>query len=101
MGTIYIGQDAKYQLTTLDEAGYPANPSGVRFKIKDPSGSVATYALGSSAAVVEVTPGEVYTVTFDADEAGKWAVRAETLNGSGSVVGVDEDSLLVVASSVV
>jgi len=99
--TIYVGQDARYRLTALNDVGGAANPSGVRFRVKDPDGSVTVYTLGSSSAVAETTPGQVYTLTFDAGIAGKWSVRAETINVGGNVVGVDEASLLVIASSVV
>lgn len=99
--TIYIGQDARYRLTALNDAGGAANPAGVRFRVKDPDGTVTVYTLGSSSAVAETTAGQVYTLTFDAGIAGKWTVRAETLNVGGNVVGVDEASLLVIASNVV
>jgi len=97
MGTIFIGQDARYRLTTVDEQGEPANPSDVRFKVKSPNGTVATY---SAPDVAEVIAGKVFEVVFDASSSGKWNIRAEALDENGNVVGVDEDTLIVVASNV-
>ena len=99
--TVWIGQDTTCRLTAVDEDGAPANPSGVRFKVKSPSGTVSTYTYGTSAQVVEVTAGKVYEVTFDASISGRWNVRGELLDVSSNVVAVAEDAMVVLASGVI
>jgi hypothetical protein len=86
------------QLTALNYLGAAANPNGVRFIVEDPSGAAATYLLGSSPKVTEVTVGKVYNLTFDAAIAGKWFVRGETLDGGSNAVGVVEAMVIVHSS---
>ena len=99
--TIWVGQDTTFRMTAVDESEAPANPSGVRFKVKAPSGTVTTYTLGSSSAVEEITAGKVYDLTFDASTAGRWNVRGELLDSGGNVVAVVEDAMVVLASGVI
>jgi len=99
--TVYVQQDLVVKLTAVNEAGTAANPSGVRFKVKDPAGTSTTYTLGVDSELTEVTSGKVYHLTLDMDTAGAWRFRGETLNGSGSVVGVSELTVIVEQSSVV
>lgn len=101
--TIYLLEDVTVQaVITSDAAGTTAaNPVGVRFKIKDPTGTVSTYVLGTDSNVIQTVAGKTYTCTFDAHTAGRWHVRVETLNGSSQVVGVEEQTIIVAKSKVV
>ena len=101
MPTIWTGQDTTFRLTAVNEAGDPANPTGVVFKVKDPSGTVSTYTWGQDTEVEEITLGTVYDCTFDAATSGRWVVRAELLNVDDEVVSVIEETLLVLASGVI
>lgn len=96
--TVYVGQDVVYALTCTDPSGNPADPVGVRFKVKNPSGTVSIYTYGVDDEVQETTAGEVFTLTFDSSTAGRWYVRGEILDADDIVVGVSEDVMLVQAS---
>jgi hypothetical protein len=96
--TTYTGQDVVYTMTATDPSGDPANPVGVRFKVKDPSGTVTTYVYGVDTEVQETVAGEAFTLTFDSSSAGQWSVRGEILDADQNVVGVAEDVMLVQAS---
>ena len=96
-----VGQDVVYTMVALDPDDLPANPVGVRFKVKTPSGTVSTYVYGVDDNVSETIAGQTYTCTFDASEAGRWFVRSEMLDGTGNVVGAIEDVMLVTASGVI
>lgn len=95
---VYVGQDVVYTLTCTTPAGDPANPVGVRFKVKDPAGTTTTYVYGVATEVAETTAGKVFTLTFDSSTSGKWFVRGEILAAGSVVVGVAEDVMLVQAS---
>lgn len=99
--TVYIGQDVKVVLVATNPDGSAAEPSGVRFRLKPPSGSTTVHVLGVDESVAEEEEGLEYAFTFDAAQRGKYIVRAETLDGGGSVVGVDELTIIVSASKVV
>lgn len=101
MSDIYEGQDIAMTLTAVnpgtDDA---ANPAGVRFKVKEPDATITTYTLGADPEVVQTTAGKVYTLTLDASSSGAWRVRAEALNGAGTVIGVAETKVIVRPSAV-
>ena len=99
--TVYVGQDIRVTMTALDPDGASANPAGVRFKVKTPSGTTTTYTLGTSAEVSEVTSGRLYALTVDVPTNGRYSIRGETLNGGGTVVAVDEMVVIVSKSRVV
>lgn len=100
---IYLLEDVTVQavVTSDAEGTTAANPTGVRFKVKDPIGTVTTYTLGTDSNVIQTVAGKTYTCTFDAHMAGRWYVRLETLDGSSQVVGVEELTIIVSKSKVV
>lgn len=91
---VYVDQDVQARITTTDADGAAANPSSVRFLVKNPLGVQTTYISGNPAVTV-VEAGKIFACQFDVNLPGKWNVRGEALNGSGAVVGVDQFSFWV------
>jgi hypothetical protein len=99
--TVYVGQDVKVVLVATNPDGSAAQPAGVRFRLKPPTGDTTSHVLGIDEQVSEEEEGLEYAFTFDASVRGKYIVRAETLDAGGGVVGVDELTIIVSASKVV
>lgn len=95
---IYQGQDVQAQMTCIDASGAAANPTSVRFKIRDPQGTTTTYNSGDPAVTV-IEAGKVFGCRFDTAFAGKYRVRTESLDGAGAVVGVDQFEFWVNATN--
>lgn len=98
--TYYAGQDIKVTLTAVDAAGAPAEPVGVRFILRRTGADSMTYVLGTDSEVSEEVTGSTYAFVFDAPTAGRYNIRAETLDIAGNAVGVAELAILVNASRV-
>jgi hypothetical protein len=98
--TFYVGQDITVTLTATNLDGSPAEPAGVRFRLKAPGIDALTFELGSDDEVTSDDDGMTYRFTFDAAAPGRYDVRAETLNGADEVVSATEQALLVARSRV-
>ena len=72
--TFQVGDDVKCtaEFQTADDAA--VDPDTVRFKVKNPSGTVTTLAYGTDAAVIRDSTGN-YHVIVDANQAGTWHYR--------------------------
>lgn len=55
----------------LNPAGTAFDPSSVRFKFKNPSGTETAYVYGTDAELVKDSTGN-YHVDIDADKPGRW-----------------------------
>ena len=67
------------------------DPTTVKAKVKDPSGTVTTYTYGTDAALVKDATGQ-YHLDVDTDENGEWHFRFE---GTGACTAVEESSFYV------
>lgn len=97
---VIVGQDVRIVLVATKPDGTAANPNSVRFKLKNPTGTVTTHTLGANDSVQQVTAGTEYTFTFDAAQRGRYIVRAEVLDSQGAVFGASEMTVLVNPSKV-
>jgi len=97
----YVGQDATVKATIRNPDGTAANPTSVTFRVKPPVGTAAVYTLGLSGNISEEEPGLTYNCTFDLNLPGPWYIRAEGLDGSASVIGVAETTIMVLGSKIV
>lgn len=68
--------------------GTLTDPTTVRCKVKDPSGTITTYVYGTDAELVKESTG-VYYVDVVTDEEREWRFRFE---GTGTCTAVEESS---------
>jgi uncharacterized protein YfaS (alpha-2-macroglobulin family) len=57
-----------------DTAGTAIDPTTVSFRVKDPAGTITTYAYGTDSELVKDSTGN-YHVDIDANTDGIWAYR--------------------------
>lgn len=55
-----VGDKARLSAAFTDAAGTAADPGGVQFKLKSPSGAVTTYVYGTDAEVVKDSTGNYH-----------------------------------------
>lgn len=67
------------------------DPTGVRLKIKTPSGSTTTYTYGTDSTPTKASTG-IYNANVTLNETGTWYVRFE---GTGTNAGAVEKYLTV------
>ena len=88
-----IGDMARFK--AMFTAGQVAgDPTGIKIKIKSPSGTTTEYEYGTDAEVVKDEDG-YYHCDFTFTEAGTWWYRWE---GTGAVIAAEEASMQVVES---
>ena len=75
----------------------PADPSTMMFLVKNPNGSVATYAFGAAGASVVRTATGAYFKDLTVDVVGSWFYRSY---GTGGVQASEEWSFLCAPSFV-
>lgn len=94
MATYDIGDVVRCTGTFTDADGNAQDPSGVIFRVEDPSGNEMTYIYGTDAEVIKTATG-IYYVDVTIDEAGYWHYRFEG-TGTGASGG---ESYFTVRSS--
>lgn len=97
---VFVNQDIRLRASITGEDGTAANPEGVRFIVKPPSGATNQYALGVDSEVSELEAGTLYALDISTDLAGRYDVRCESLDVNGAIVAVSETSLLAQRSRV-
>lgn len=88
---VKAGNGVEVTVTFTDKSGALADPTTASVVVLDPDGVETTYSGGE---LSHIGAG-VYTVDFAPAIPGKWWVKGV---GSGNVVAVDEDFILVIAT---
>ena len=89
-----IGDAVRFSVNFKNIAGADTDPTNVYFKIKDPSGTIATYTYGGTASntlLAQDNTGDFH-IDLTLDEAGVWHYR---FVGTGGLDGAEEAKLLV------
>lgn len=93
---IVIGSVVQISAAIKNMAGVLADPSALRLKVRDPSGTITNYVFGNAAEIVKLAPGE-YRADLVMTAAGKWTYRWEAdAPNAGAAEG-----LIVVKKSIV
>lgn len=70
------------------DANY-SDPTTVRLKTRDPSGTITTYTYPTDIEIVKTSTG-IYYAQITLDESGKWHYRWEGSGGAGAGVAAGE-----------
>lgn len=93
MATKYmIGTSITLTATFKDEDEVLADPTGVKFKVMDPAGTVTTYEYGTDIRVIKDSVG-VYHLTISPANPGPFLWRVE--GTGGDVDAAAEDDFLI------
>ena len=80
-GTYDVGDLVRMDGAFTDSTGGPIVPTGVRFLVKNSSGTVTAYTTGTTPTVVADSTTEFH-LDITADLAGKWYYRCESSTGA-------------------
>lgn len=93
---IVIGSVVQISAYIKNLAGVLADPSALRLRVRDPSGTITNYVFGSAPEIVKLAAG-VYRADLVMSAAGKWTYRWEAdAPNAGAAEG-----LIVVKKSIV
>lgn len=92
--TYALGTDVVCRGLFKTSAGVAADPSVVKFSVKNPNGVITTYTYVTDVQVVKDSTGH-YHVNVDANEAGTWYFR---FFATGTGKAADESSFIVAPS---
>lgn len=96
MNTYTIGQDVRFSVVITEVAtDTEVNPTTVRFKLKDPTGTITTYTYGSGTDIVRPSTGNYYC-DCTLSTKGTWYYRWES---AGTYVGAEEDRVKISRSN--
>jgi len=92
MSSYILGQTVRLTATFTNPAGQAADPTTVRFKVKEPSSKQTTYTYVLNGLVVVKSATGIYYIDVLLDKSGYWYYRWE---GSGANAGALESSVQV------
>jgi len=86
-----IGDSPRFSVSFLNASTQPADPTGVVFSLRAPSGTRTTFTFGTDAEVVKLSVGNYY-IDRIMDASGRWSWK---WNGSGVLTAAVEGSIYV------
>lgn len=102
--TLICDRGDRVEITTgtpfKDSAGTAFDPDVVRFRVRNPAGTVTTYVYGTDSEVTRTTTGD-YKLTIDVDSSGNWYCRVEGETSAGENRGADEIYFTVKSSKII